>query len=497
MNDPVLDLLVRSPFFEPLDIEDLRHLARQARAQAYRQDDLVLTEGAPAQTLFLLRSGRLRLSFRGPVGGDRLEPPEPEIVVRDVADPGYPVGWSALVAPHRYSASATALEPTEVLAFDREMLERRALARPQFGVRLMEQILWVVGRRLRETRIRLVARRYQEEVIAIRALLDQNAERLRTDSPLHKIPHYLEHRLTLSDAFDTLQLMRVTGAERERDLAGLCLDILGDLRTELEVFRYLQVIYDLVSAPPPGTTPAQVNELICERFAELFARTRHRIVGTENLPAGTGHIFVTNHLCAHPDYVLPNGFCLLFDTNFVSSMIVRKRYGAAPVRVVRSSYADEFGHRAFYEHVNFVFVRGGATEASERTRLREAFYAQAGAVLERGENLVLCPEGNCTTTERSPQPFRPGLFHLAARVRPEPFIVPVALANFDKKLSRTTLTAVVHEPFRLSDRVRLPARGDDLARLAVELQERYRDYVRSAVHLAGLDPDETPEDRPR
>lgn len=337
MNDSVLAVLLRSPFFEPFALEDLHYLADHARLETYDQGALVLAEGEPARALFLLVSGGVRLSFEATVVSDDPVSAVTQIPVRDVVDPGYPVGWSVLVEPYRYNASATTLQQTEVLAFDREVLDRRTLARPAFGVLLMERILWVVGRRLRETRIRLVARRYQEEVVAIRALLDQNAERLRTDSPLHKIPHYLEHRLTLSDAFDTLTLVRSSGSERERDLAVLCLDILSDLRTELEVFRGLQGIYELVSHPPARVDTERVNELTSRRFTELFSRTRYRIVGTQNLPPGTGHIFIMNHLCSHPEYVLPNGFCLLFDTNFVSTMIVRDRYGAAPLRVVRKS----------------------------------------------------------------------------------------------------------------------------------------------------------------
>jgi hypothetical protein len=50
----------------------------------------------------------------------------------------------------------------------------------------MSQILWVLGNRLRETRIRLVASRYEQETLAIRALLDQSASQLSVTSPLIK-----------------------------------------------------------------------------------------------------------------------------------------------------------------------------------------------------------------------------------------------------------------------------------------------------------------------
>ncbi len=103
-----------------------------------------------------------------------------------------------------------------------------------------------------------------------------------------------------------------------------------------------------------------------------------------------------------------------------------------------------------------------------------------------GSNVVICPEGACTATVESPLRFRPGAFRLAAHVRPEPLLVPIAVANFDKKLTRTTTAAVVHPPFRLSDFVADPT--DEPALLEFinqQLGPRFRGWVREAAELAG------------
>jgi hypothetical protein len=55
--------------------------------------------------------------------------------------------------------------------------------------------------------------------------------------------------------------------------------------------------------------------------------------------------------------------------------------------------------------------------------------------------------------------FRAGAFRLARHVDPEPLIVPIAVANFDKRITRTRTAAVVGEPLRLSDH--LPASASD------------------------------------
>jgi hypothetical protein len=102
-----------------------------------------------------------------------------------------------------------------------------------------------------------------------------------------------------------------------------------------------------------------------------------------------------------------------------------------------------------------------------------------------GKNVIVCPEGACAATEESPRAFRPGAFRLAAHIHPEPLLVPIVVANFDKKLTRTTTAAVVHEPFRLSDVVADPADEDALlAFINHQLGPRFRGWVREAAALA-------------
>ncbi len=116
---------------------------------------------------------------------------------------------------------------------------------------------------------------------------------------------------------------------------------------------------------------------------------------------------------------------------------------------------------------------------------RRLFLDTAGGHLRNGTNIVICPEGTSTETENSPLPFKTGAFHLAANVRPEPLVVPIAVANFDKKLTRTRTAAVVHEPIRLSEHL-----GENIGKEALRafvddhVYKRFQEYVREAVRLA-------------
>ena len=238
---------------------------------AVAAEKVILRENEPAEALFMIVAGKVRLSFETSEGLHKPGMPRDDhVLIRTLTEPGRVIGWSALVEPYHYRDTATAIEDTHLLVFERQWLERRAEENPEFGVELMTRILWVLGNRLRETRIRLVASRYEKEALAIRALLEQSASQLSVKSPLHKLPIYLESRLTLSDAFQTLEVLRKHGDPFEASLARMCLEILENVRKELKIYRQLQRIYEVVSEAPANATPEEVRRRLLRRIPQAL-----------------------------------------------------------------------------------------------------------------------------------------------------------------------------------------------------------------------------------
>ena len=488
-----LDLLKDSPALGPLAPAHLDALARLASFESFEPGETIFRQGAAAEACFLLAAGTVDMDFEPSTDegapGDRVTPAE-TIHLRQFDDPGRLLGWSALLAPFRYRATVTARVPTRVLVLQRTDLDAAIDADPTLGVALLERVIWILGNRLRETRIRLVARRYEKEVMAIRALLEQSAELLHVDSPLHKIPYYLENRLTVADAFQALELVRAHGDAAERDVAALSLEILHQVRRELTLYQDLQHVYEAVASAPAGAPTEQIRKRCCEEFITLFERLDYVIRGEENLPDTPGHIFIMNHLYNHPDNTLPNRFQLTLDTHFVSAMLLLKKYGEAPVRVIRKSRSDEFGHQKYYDRLGYIYVTSGQVDGSTgqvlpdpEERLR-SFLDTARDTLLAGTNLVICPEGTSVATEDSPVAFKAGAFRLAAHVEPEPLIVPISVANFDKKITRTTLAAMVHPPFRLSEFVPRPIEDEALYDFVNRYQRQFAGLVRETAALA-------------
>ncbi len=493
MNTPV-DLLRESEFFSVFEDEDLYALSRNAVRLRFDKGERIIEEGRRADRFYVIEQGTVALSFLAPVDPVEMDPVvgglREQIAIHTINRPGVLIGWSAMVEPHLYRASAEACETSRLLAFEREFVEEYCERRPEFGWRFLKRIMWALGDRIGASRQQLLRRRGSADARRVRAVIAEHAAGLSMNSPLHKVPHYLETRLTMADAFEILERLGKIGSDLEQRLTWRILASLTAAKRDGTVFRQLQQIYDRVAEAPAGRPPEEIRRKCCEEFERLYALTDYRIEGWANLPEKPGFLVLMNHLSNHPDNTLPNRFQLTLDTHFVSAVILYRHYGRAPVRVVRQAEPDEFGHRRYFDRLGYITVsRGrpaGTPEDSAQlvARLRERFIEDALAVLQSGINLVICPEGGSTATEASPMAFRAGAFRIAERAREEPWIVPVAVANFDKQITRTRLAAKIFPPFRLSDSVPRGSGDAALYEFINGLRRRYRSYVAEAVMLA-------------
>lgn len=471
---------------EELTTEDRALLAEHAQWATYEPGELIHDTGTEGEVLSFLVEGEVLLG-NGITGRWSAHLRDDGIEVRRVTTPGYPVGWDGIVWPGRHRWEAVTATDVRVLEVRRDLLDKWAGEDPGFIARLLRVIVWLAGQQLRRQHTRLVSSRYDDEVDAVANLVTDRATELRATSPLHRIPAYLRSRPTVEDAFHVLEAVREGDDVREAEIARHALGMLADVRRDLTVYLGLQRVYESVASAPDDLDPEQVRAMACRALIDLFDRTDHRIRGLGNLPGSPGNIVISNHLATHRDNQLPNRFTLILDTHFVASMILFRRYGRAPVRVVRDSHPDEVGHQRYYDRLGYVMVpsaeKGSLSPQERRTRW-EQFVAESAAAVSAGTDLMICPEGRVGPTEGSPRQMRVGAFRLAASIDPEPFIVPVAVANFDQRISRTTLGAVVSEPFRISDVV-----DDPLDRLQLEafvnddLTPRYRAWVAEAARL--------------
>jgi CRP-like cAMP-binding protein len=483
-RETVLSWLQRSAFFEGFTEEDLEYLAGTALLEEYASGERLFTQSRPAAGIYLLVSGSVALYCSAEKTGQG----EGEVFIRTLDSPGQIVAWSTDFQPRNPEISSLVSQDTLVCFIAEEFLSERMKHRPQFGLTLAYRLLFLTGNQLRSMRIQLVHQQYDEESFSIRNLLEQSSPELGVTSLLHEVPHLLSSRLTHGRVFESLQQLKQQGNQLEKNLAGLCTDILAETRREWNFYNGLLNVYETVVSSPRQLEPRQVRQRCVAAFQQAFDQVRYVIEGKEHLPDEPGCIFILNHLISHPYHVLPNHFELALDTHFVSAMILDPKYGDGGVRIVRQPRNEEFAHQNYYKQLGNIFVVTGESDeaaqtGSKRSNRLEEFISTTRDCLQAGNNLVICPEGTSLWSEESPGLFKPGAFILAGSMEPEPLIVPVAVANFDKRLRHTTLAAVIKPPFYISDHVDVTNK-ENLAVFLADYRETYRGYVEEAQRLA-------------
>ena len=480
----IIPLLQRSSFFEGFDEEALSYMAGKATMHYYQKGDRLVMGEAAGAGLYMLVTGAVALYFTPTTDAAQTG----AVFIRSLDSAGQIVAWSSDAVPQDQGLTAVVSRDALLCFIAGDDLDARVKEHPSFGLSLASRLLYLIGNQLRSTRAQLTNQQYKDECFSVRSLLQQTAPQLSVSSLLHNVPHLLGNRLTQADAFRCLEQVKEQGNALEKNLAGICLDLLAETQRECKYYEGLLRVYESVVNAPAEEPPEQVRGRCDTAIENALQEVRYIIKGQENLPDEPGHIFILNHLVNHPYNAMPNYFELAMDTHFVAAMILRPRYGDSGVRVVRKPRNDEYGHQDYYDRLGYIYV---LTRESEQVPGRqcpgasqlEAFVAAARDTLLAKTNLVICPEGTSLWSEESPGPFKPGAFFLAGSVESDPLIVPIAVANFDKYLRNTTLAAVIKPALRISDYVDVKDR-DNLTAFLRDYRETYRGYVREAQLLA-------------
>ncbi len=147
MSATIAEIVASHPLLAGLPGDAVAELAGCARNVAYAPGELLLAEGDVADTLFLVRRGRIAIEIHAPDRG---------AIVVETVGPGATVGWSWLFPPYRWQFDARAIDSVGVVAVDGTCLRAKADADDAFGHQLVTRVAEVLLERLQATRIRLL-----------------------------------------------------------------------------------------------------------------------------------------------------------------------------------------------------------------------------------------------------------------------------------------------------------------------------------------------------
>lgn len=135
------------------EISDWSELAAYGQQRSFARHSRIFGADQPADALFLLLKGEVRLPLRSHDG---------RALTVEVAAPGQLFGHMALVRHAHYDTDADAIRPVEAVAIEAEPLRRLLGARPDLSLLLLRELARyrsVVSRRLDEVAFKSVPAR--------------------------------------------------------------------------------------------------------------------------------------------------------------------------------------------------------------------------------------------------------------------------------------------------------------------------------------------------
>ncbi|MBW7996533.1 MAG: cyclic nucleotide-binding domain-containing protein [Candidatus Glassbacteria bacterium] len=142
----VAAVLRRIPVFTSLSKTEMRQVEKIVYLRNYHEGEVIFVEGEPGAGMYVIDSGKIRICLGPNTDEDH------EIAMLENGDF---FGDLALIDDHPRSATAVAVTPTRLIGFFRSELISIISRSPRLGVKLQQNMMQILVRRLRITDQRL------------------------------------------------------------------------------------------------------------------------------------------------------------------------------------------------------------------------------------------------------------------------------------------------------------------------------------------------------
>ena len=141
-------ILKRYPYFAGVNEDRLLQIANNTERHIFAAGEELCVEGASATHFFIIISGEVDVIYR--LGDNR-------DVVADTLIPGDAFGWSALIAPHKLTASCIGLKAGECLRIEGAPLREICREDAECGCQISMELAKLLRNRLGALRVQLAA----------------------------------------------------------------------------------------------------------------------------------------------------------------------------------------------------------------------------------------------------------------------------------------------------------------------------------------------------
>lgn len=142
------ELLRRYPNFAGIAPEYLGEVAKISRSRNFTAGERLFYEGNTANQFMIIVTGEIHIVYEL---GDGTE------VIADTLVAGDPLAWSALLEPHKLTASGVASKNGSLIEIEAEGLRRLCEENKDFGYTMLKEVGKTLRSRLRAMRIMTAA----------------------------------------------------------------------------------------------------------------------------------------------------------------------------------------------------------------------------------------------------------------------------------------------------------------------------------------------------
>lgn len=140
-------IIKQHSFFSGLDDETIEVVTGCAKNVRFEEGTVMARQGDPANDFFLIREGRIAVSFPAPQGGG--------LTIQTI-DADDIAGWSWLMPPYEWQFDIIAVQPVRALAFDGKCMRAKCEQDTELGYELMKRLSRIMVSRLQATRLQLL-----------------------------------------------------------------------------------------------------------------------------------------------------------------------------------------------------------------------------------------------------------------------------------------------------------------------------------------------------
>ena len=134
----IVEAIEESDLFKGVSAEFLNKIGQIGEIRSFKCDSVICRANEKARYIYQLVDGEIDIMLA-----------EKEVIHFTVNRPGEIFGWSALVEPYIYTATAKCKSDVRVLRISRDSLEKIIIQHPTDGLAILRHLTSIISQRLR------------------------------------------------------------------------------------------------------------------------------------------------------------------------------------------------------------------------------------------------------------------------------------------------------------------------------------------------------------